>query len=245
MSGGITAGNSRVARIARFLKSNGRGERVDALRVVVREGDESSVLATYGAAQLVPELAADLNALVVDFATSVGSIRKGKFVLVDADGGDVAMSAWEARPDTNALDQPEGDAEFDGSSRSILVELQRHMEANKRMEIAERAQQNQAYQHVIELMGGVVERAGEQLERVTTRLIESESKGDDAREELAELREDMAEAAAEAGDDASAEANAAQVGSMLMKVMSSRQGPKQGPQQAPAPAAPEPEAGEA
>lgn len=236
--GGLTAGNSRAARIARFIKSQDN-DRVAGMRVVAREGDERLTLATYVGAQLVPQLAADVDGLIVDHATSSGNRCKGYLVTFDSADVDQATQPWEARPDKNALDAGEPE-EFDGSSRSVAVELQRHLEANKRMEVAERAQQNEAYAHVIELMTNVVEKQADMMERVARRLIESENREDQARGELQQLQDDILQSAAEVDENEAGVANAEQVGTLLMKIVGSKmqqgkQSSSSGPAQAAAP----------
>lgn len=175
---GIRDGSDRAATIARWLDVLVTSERVTELVLECSTADhEPQVMARWDRNEVTPELATAINALIADSANDLGTTVSALLYWGCADGTKWRSKAFRAMCDDVLREHARP---LDGSSLSIITQLQRSVEAKDRM--------------MIEMFRTSGERHKTELEILDRMLARLEQRATDAESREAEL-EDAAELA--------------------------------------------------
>lgn len=178
--------NRRTTVLKRWLSKP--PTRATSLRLVT-VGDPSHCLGEWGRDAIVPVLAYEIDTLTLEHAEEVGLAECRFLLCYVAEAGDVVLSKPISvrQPLSLGANPLEVAAQLDGSERSILVNQTRHHEAMMRVYIS-------AHQCQMQASLGI-------LDKLATRLIESDERAELAREQLHQLRADIMQLREEQQDD--------------------------------------------
>lgn len=125
-------GDDRVARIARFLSANRTRSPRMAVELVLTasySGQDPDVLARWPKDDVTPDLAADIDALIQDYANDAGCTIGATLAWCLEDGRPHLSKGFRAacRAEEAEVVRP-----LDGTLSSLLAQNQRHLEATQR-----------------------------------------------------------------------------------------------------------------
>jgi hypothetical protein len=179
---GLRDGSDRTATIARWLDVLITSERVTELVLEIGTADKDpDVMARWDRTEVTPELAPAINALIADSANDLGTTVSALLYWGCADGTKWRSKAFRAMCDDTLREHARP---LDGSSLSIITQLQRSVEAKDRM--------------MIEMFRASGDRHKAELEILDRMLARLEQRATNAETEAAELEETAELATAEA-----------------------------------------------
>lgn len=172
----LGAGNSRVARLVRFLRTLPEGSHTG--RLDVREGDDWSTQLVLH--PLLEKHCTDVSETVQALADEAATQIRARLV-VELEGGREVLHSMRGNPGPDvAMTLPGGD--FEGSQVSQVQQAQRHVEALVRLSVQERTVMLRSMESMLTSQAALLERCFE-------RLGGAHEEADRWREELHQLRE--------------------------------------------------------
>jgi hypothetical protein len=200
---GLRDGGDRIATIARWLDVPVMSERVTELVLECATSDQDpQVMARWARDEVNPELAPAIASLIQDSANDLGTTVSALLYWGCADGTKWRSKAFRALCD-DAM--KENVRPLDGSSLSIITQLQRSVEAKDRMMIEmfrASGERHKAELEILDRMLARVEQRATDAETEATELEQAAEQATAAAEHAARVAEQAIEAAEEkAGDD--------------------------------------------
>jgi len=207
-------GNNRLQRIARWLRDSVKGEHVHELVLEASPpGDAPQVLARWRKEAVDVELARTIDELLQDMANDRQATVTGALQWRTADDRVWTAKPFRAVPSEEA--SPREAPRLDGSSLSIIQQMQRSLEVKDRLIVELFRSSEERFERVFSVMD-------RQLERLSARWSHAEEEADEARTEATEARALAAEAttvAEKAIDDAEKVAEESQRDEKLGRVV--------------------------
>jgi len=195
---GLRDGSDRVARIARWLAAKPLNADVTELTLTLEDGD---VLGRWPVDRVVPSMAPDINALILDAANDAGTTIGARLAWVRADDSPYLSKGFRAKCDD---EDRENVRPLDGTMTSFLSQSQRHTEALASQVAQFCANSEQRVERFLAIQERMLDKVLDQLDVADKRRLAAETREQEALE--------LAHEAAEAGEAAAAEAEAAKEG---------------------------------
>ena len=186
---GLTDGGDRIATIARWLRQRvPNSEEVKELLLTAWTAEEDpEVLARWPRADVTPDLAPELSALIAEYADDAGTHCRAQLAWVSDDGTPYASKRFRGLCGTEAVHvRP-----LDGTVTSVLTATQRHLEAIMQSTAHERLASDARVERMMGLFDRQLERAHERITSLESRNAELA----DAADEAAEIAEEASEVA--------------------------------------------------
>lgn len=179
-------GNNRLQRIARWLRDSVKGEQVTELVLEASPpGEAPQVLARWPKASVDVELSRTIDELLQDMSNDRQATITGALQWRTAEDRVWTAKPFRATPADEAT--PREAPRLDGSSLSIIQQMQRSLEVKDRLIVELFRSSEERFERVFSVMD-------RQLERLSNRWASAEDDADAARTEAVEARQLAAEA---------------------------------------------------